>query len=535
MTRAPAAILCLLALLASKPRATSGAGTAATTGTDPPRATLPAFPGAQGGGAMASGGRGRCGTTTCDGRAIAVTTLADSGPGSLRACVDARGARTCVFRVAGEIALTSPLAIASGNSEITIAGQTAPGGGITITGKGLAKTRYAMLYLSNGAHDVVLRYVRLRRLLDRRCASGGGASDCEGIVHVYGPVRDILIDHVSVSWSIDDSVFNTVGTGATRNVTWSWNLVAESFRAGGDTQNTAGIIYGSSPADASAMTDLDLHHNVITNVDHRLPVWAAGRFRHVSNIMHPFGDRCTWIGGGSNAEIIDNLWKPGPGTSSAEIAELIIIVPERPYHNYPDLNAGAPRLFLLGNRGPHATPDEWWLTHATTDLNGWGPRGRGDLTYVHPAPARYKGPRLPALEAPISEDAPGEDGSALEELLWVTGSSGYGPAGASRRVDCTGRWVDARDLFDQGAYTRYRDGTGFEPSSEEDPRYAVTRSRWSDVKAAIAAGSPCTDSDGDGIPDAYEDVHGLARNDPSDAQRRARDGYTWLEHYLNGQ
>lgn len=496
---------------------------------------LRAFPGAQGGGALSSGGRGSCARGACSGRAVLVTTLADSGPGSLRACVDARGPRTCVFRVSGEIALRSPLMITAESSELTIPGQTAPGGGITLTGRHLADPRTGMIYVSEGAHDVVIRYLRLRRLLDPRCARGG--VDCGGILHTYGPIRDVMIDHVSVSWSIDDAIFNMVGAGATRNVTWSWVLAAESFSAGGDTQNTAGIIYGSSPQGANAMVDLDIHHSVITNVSHRMPVWAAGRFRHVSNIMHPYGDRCTWVGGGSTGEVIANYWKPGPGTSKETIAELVLIVPPRPYPNYPDLNQGTPRLFLAGNAGPNAAPDEWALMHLTTDLNGWGRGGdRGDRGYVRPVPSHFRGGRLPPLAAPISEDPPGERGALLERLLWVSGAEGYGPVGASRRVDCEGRLVDARDPFDRGAHERYLSNRGFQPTSEEDRRYTATRSTWSEVKAAIArAGTACPDSDRDGIPDAYEDARRLDRSDPSDAARQAPDGYTWLEHYLNGR
>jgi len=85
---------------------------------------IPAFPGAEGFGADSVGGRG--------GRVIEVTNLQQSGTGSLRACVEASGPRTCVFHVGGTIELTSGLAIQ--NPYITIAGQTAPGGGITLKG-----------------------------------------------------------------------------------------------------------------------------------------------------------------------------------------------------------------------------------------------------------------------------------------------------------------------------------------------------------------------------------------------------------------
>ncbi|MBK8419771.1 hypothetical protein [Candidatus Villigracilis saccharophilus] len=108
--------------------------------------TLPAFPGAEGFGANSIGGRG--------GIIYEVTNLNDTGTGSLRACVEASGARTCVFRTGGLIVLQSALRIV--NPYITIAGQTAPGGGITL------KTASGGDIFSTQTHDVVIRYITAR-------------------------------------------------------------------------------------------------------------------------------------------------------------------------------------------------------------------------------------------------------------------------------------------------------------------------------------------------------------------------------------
>ena len=118
-------------------------------------AAVPAFPGAQGGGAASVGGRG--------GAVIEVTNLNDSGTGSLRACVTASGPRTCVFRVGGTIVLQDYLTIQ--NPFLTIAGQTAPGGGIQIRGNGIV--------IKYPAHDIVVRYIRHRRGWE----GSGGSSD----------------------------------------------------------------------------------------------------------------------------------------------------------------------------------------------------------------------------------------------------------------------------------------------------------------------------------------------------------------------
>src|SRR5690606_33094797 len=132
-----------------------------------------AFPGAEGYGRFARGGRG--------GRVIEVTNLDDAGPGSLRAAVEAEGPRTVVFRVGGTINLESKLIIR--NPYITIAGQTAPGDGIAVGG-------YTFGCL--GARDVIMRYVRIR-VGD----TAGTTMDGTG----FASTDHAIYDHCSISWS----------------------------------------------------------------------------------------------------------------------------------------------------------------------------------------------------------------------------------------------------------------------------------------------------------------------------------------------
>jgi hypothetical protein len=145
---------------------------------DLPQAEIPAFPGAMGGGAYSFGGRG--------GKVIIVTSLADDGPGTLREACETGGARIVVFNVAGIIRLKTPLSVRA--PYITIAGQTAPGDGICVAGESFWVD----------THDVVIRHMRFRRgetYVGRRDDAIGG-----------NPVGNIMIDHVSASWGLDENM-----------------------------------------------------------------------------------------------------------------------------------------------------------------------------------------------------------------------------------------------------------------------------------------------------------------------------------------
>lgn len=177
---------------------------AQATPAQPATAPVVAFPGAEGFGRFAAGGRG--------GTVFHVTSLADSGPGSLREAVEARGARTVVFDVAGTIALASPLRIDRAN--ITIAGQTAPGDGITLRGQPLIVA----------ADDVVVRYIRVR-LGDEAGVQEDAISVTRG--------RRIILDHVSASWSVDETLsagsrYDPPESGV-YDLTVQWSIIAESL------------------------------------------------------------------------------------------------------------------------------------------------------------------------------------------------------------------------------------------------------------------------------------------------------------------
>ena len=156
-----------------------------------------AFPSAEGYGRFARGGRG--------GRVIEVNNLNDNGPGSLRAAIEAEGPRTVVFNVSGLITLESRLIIR--NPYLTIAGQTAPGKGICIR-------KYNMGML--GAHDVIVRYVRVRPgNISGQTLDGMGMASSD----------NCIIDHCSISWTIDEA-FSSRGA---KNITLQRTLISEAL------------------------------------------------------------------------------------------------------------------------------------------------------------------------------------------------------------------------------------------------------------------------------------------------------------------
>src|ERR1044071_8929771 len=187
--------------------------------------TIPAFPGAEGFGANATGGRG--------GALYEVTNLNDSGPGSLRDAVS-EGSRTIIFRVSGTIDLTRPLVVAKPN--ITIAGQTAPGDGICL--------RNATFGIAT--QNVIVRYIR-SRLGDVSARE----EDSIGILH---DCRNVILDHCSATWSIDECL-STSGDDA--DITIQWCLIAEPLNHSKHAKGPHG--YGSL---ARANGPISWHHNL---------------------------------------------------------------------------------------------------------------------------------------------------------------------------------------------------------------------------------------------------------------------------------
>lgn len=260
-----------------------------------------AFPGAEGAGRFSAGGRG--------GTVVRVTNLEDDGPGSLRAAVRTKTPRIIVFEVAGTIRLKSDLVIDA--PRITIDGATAPVAGIAIADHGLVVK----------ADDVVIRYFR-SRLGDR----GGGQGDAIWIARG----SRIILDHVSASWSIDEtlSVSARYEEGGIYDLTVQWSIIGESLRRAGHAKGEHGygsLIKGGRGARFSFHHNLWAHHvarmprpgnYAAASVD---PVGPLIEFR--SNVFYNWGGSASGYNADnvSNATyaFIDNAYVSGPDSKSA--------------------------------------------------------------------------------------------------------------------------------------------------------------------------------------------------------------------------
>jgi pectate lyase len=256
-----------------------------------------AFPGAQGHGRGSIGGRG--------GRITPVTTLADSGPGSLRACIDAQGPRVCVFRVAGVIRFTTERPIIR-HPYLTIAGQTAPGGGVLITHAG-GSGAYTPLLIKD-THDIIIRHVRVRT--DRP-----GAERQSNSTVVIENSQKVMIDHVSTSWAFDE---NIGGFNANNDVTISWSIFAEGIPKH---DKCALLASGTrSPQRFSFIGNL-CAHNGDRNPDINFAPQSCVEV--VNNVLYNarFEFAEVWESfGGSPVSIVGNYFRAGPSTAPGSFA-----------------------------------------------------------------------------------------------------------------------------------------------------------------------------------------------------------------------
>jgi pectate lyase len=288
--------------------------------------SLVAFPGAEGFGAKAVGGRG--------GKVIEVTNLNDSGPGSLRAALTASGPRVVVFRVGGTIETKTMIEVS--NPYVTIAGQTAPGGGIALK----ASSSYEQGSLKIMTHDVIIRGLRLRP-----GASTATSVSRRGLLITAGS-HDVIVDHSSISWATDSNMLIIKGA---HDISVQWSITSEALSNSthAEGEHSKGLDISGKYSSTDKTRDVSIHHNLFAHNYRRNPLNASfGLVDLVNNVIYNYGKRAVSVSDRQAApslNFISNYVKPGPD-SIAGTYEL----------NSDEIGTGfGSRLYVAGNIGPN--------------------------------------------------------------------------------------------------------------------------------------------------------------------------------------
>ena len=407
-----------------------------------------AFPGAEGFGATTPGGRG--------GAVIQVTNLNDSGAGSLRAACEASGPRIVVFSVSGTIDLQSTIKVTS--PYLTIAGQSAPGGGICLKSNGTTT-------LTLKTHDIVLRYLRIR-------PGPGGESD--GLAIQTEEAHDIMIDHCSITWGVDESASIYTGDQNKRvkNITYQWCIISDALDCSTHDEgcHSKGLLL-------QYCDKVSVHHTLFANNGARNPMILSGEIDVVNNVVYNWGGSAVKIEnrhGDVLMNYVKNYLVPGEDSDMSE--------------NGIQVKTSGIFMYLKDNIAEHVRPNNNYPEDAIVNY-----RATGESLIT----SRYNYPPVTTTSA----------AQAYDDVL-----------------DYSGATLPKRDAADQQTVQGVRDRTGRiidDPS--EVGGYPV-----------LNATTPPTDTDADGMPDAWETGNGLNANDAADALQDADgDGYTNVEEYLN--
>ena len=450
---------------------------------------LPVLPGAQGVSAETVAGRG--------GTVYKVTNLNDSGSGSFRACAEASGARICVFETSGWIALTSPIMIS--NPYITIAGQTSPGGiGIRATTGFSDGQNPGMVYINT--HDVLITHMRFAmgamlsggiggdtlRIWGNNYSTNDPSPDNSGVYNIY-------IDHCSIRWGCDEC--GETGYNPNR-VTIAWSIIGPGLyncHPDGESNHDLGWLYWGPYTSSSAQ--FSFHHNFHAHVRYRMPytsrsildAWNNVTFDGYGAYTGPLlaleggkinyrNNYCKKVSGygnsGSSGREITGTWK---GSSYAAA--------------YLDDNIGCYRT---------AGQDDWLSIEDEYSGN--------------------------TLSTSWKSDTPFSITHGISPTI-TTMTASY----AAKVVSGAGATKPVTDSVDQTCKTNFTNGT--------HARYdgTVTGNEASDWPT-LSGGSPPTDSDNDGMSDAWEiaTFGNLTQTASGDYDS---DGYTNIEeymHYLGG-
>ena len=435
--------------------------------------TLPAFPGAEGYGAAAVGGRG--------GKVVHVTTLRDSGPGSFRAALEAKGPRIVVFDVGGTIELTRDLAMPNDNGRITVAGQTAPGG-VTILGGGLGLPGWSRS--GHGTPDIIVRHLRVRGVHNTAGPGQGGDA-----FNAYW-ARRVIVDHCSFTGACDE----TVDVIHSSDVTFQWCTIEEPALWGqGGAQHSegnhnTGFISAYEPAG-----NISFHHNLVAHSPRRNPMIRCGPADVRNNVIYHFGTGLSGASrdGGGEFNVVGNYYRRGP---------------QVPRSITPCYGLGGGRYYFHGNlfdlgEGARVAFGPPWddlpkLQKRFRHVVFWGGGTKLDA---------------PARTPPVATQ------SAAEAYELVLARAGAWPRDATTRRIVQEVKARTGSYGLNGPYERF-------PTRTNGPTGAKH------------------DTDRDGMPDAWETAHGLDPADATDGSKTVpkgasegdrHAGYTWVEYFLN--
>ena len=419
-----------------------------------------AFPTAEGFGAYSKGGRG--------GQVLYVTNLNDDGQGSLRWAIEQEGSRIVVFSISGTIELKSRLDIK--NPYITIAGQTAPGDGICISDETLIVA----------THDVIIRYLRVR-LGDGKHGQGSKQGK-DGISISKG--ENIIVDHCSASWSLDEVLSTSTYRPTLTKVTVQWCFITEALNVDG--HGYGSLIRGTGDAKYSYLHNLYAHNygrnprpgNYNSNPYTEDPEGLLLDFRN--NVIY------NWGGGhaGYNADsksvtrlnYVNNYLIEGKDSNPTGIA----------------YSTGSPynKSYFSGNYYNEKEPENPW------SLVKYNKEWTDDTIKKH------------------KQNIPFETGFVKTENATLAYEKVLKSGGAS---------LPKRDLVDLRIVNDVKNRTGRIIKSQNDV------GGWPELKSAPIP----LDTDHDGMPNIWEKENGLNPNNPEDGNNTSTTGYTMLEVYLN--
>ena len=495
---------------------------------------LKAFPSALGDGAYATGGRG--------GIVVHVTNLNDRGPGSFREAAGMTVPRIIVFDVSGVITLESVLGLGEGN--VTIAGQTAPEGGITIDGD--------RLYVNN-AKNVIVRHMRFK----------GGRTIANDAVTVTGDILDQIWDHCSFGFGTDEgaSWYTATTAGKDQNritvqrCLWNENSKGSILGKGADLGGTpptgsfiANMFYNSGyrfpNVSSSGVGQFDIINNVSWNVTSRL-IRGNGPFKmnHIGN-HYDFGTRGV-------TDTRTHVYRFGPTPQLYNSNNKIVGIDSNPLsHSIDDMNANSDLSWGYFQDGDEVQAGNWVVGEdytipaaedwGTTDYTQSGAASNTEgLLFVATntgsgtgfAYDQYYGERLPSEYFSDTQHellGPTFTPMAVEESL----TDVVGNVGCNARLNADGSVSENLDTFDANALSQATQGNYVSRLERADyvvpPITPLTRANLN-----TETGASDYDTDADGMPDVWEIAMGFNPNLADDSGDADGDGYTNIEEFLN--